>query len=122
MSTPKYTWWGYAKSMVRRYPDKVNEDEKRAVECAIEETQKLKTGARRMRIIQMVLMSGSHSLLGAATACYVSYRTAANYHADFIRLVGKNFKCESLLPPTSFARVSSSAVSSALVMASCSIR
>lgn len=35
MSKPKYQWWGYAKSMIRRYPNKVNPDESRAVPAGL---------------------------------------------------------------------------------------
>lgn len=97
MSSPKYDWWGYAKSMIRRYPNKVNPDEKRAVEAAIMETQSMRTGAARMDIVRKVLFNGTHDIEGAAIACNVSYWTARNYHTDFIRAVGKHFSCRSLI-------------------------
>ena len=97
MSSPKYDWWGYAKSMIRRYPNRVTPDEKRAVEAAIVETQSMRTGTVRMDIVRKVLFSGTHNLDGAAIACNVSYRTARNYHTDFIRTVGKHFSCRSLI-------------------------
>lgn len=100
MSEPKYKWWEYAKSVVRRYPERVNENEKRAVQAAIHETQLLPEGKTRMNIVEMVLMRGSHTVADAARVCCVSPITAKDYHGDFIRLVGKNFKCDSLFPPS----------------------
>ena len=98
VSRPRYQWWGYAKSMIRRYPNKVTPEEYRAVQAAIQETRLLRNGGIRMDIAECVLMKGSHSIEGAARKNYVSESTARIYHTEFIRLVGKNFKCESLLP------------------------
>lgn len=98
MSKPKYQWWEYAKSMVRRYPDRVNEAEKMAVQSAIEETKLLPTGKTRMDIVEMVLLRGSHTVADAAHVCCVSPIMAKAYHADFIRSVGKHFSCRSLIP------------------------
>lgn len=97
MSKPRYSWWGYAKSMIRRYPDKDLPNEKAAVEAAIEATKKLETGPDRLKIVKMVFWDRSHSLDGAALAVHVSERTAQRYHADFIREVGRGFRCEGLL-------------------------
>lgn len=97
MSRIKYDWWGYAKSMIRRYPNEVNPDEKRAVEAAVQETQTMRTGAARMDVVRKVLFDGTHNIEGAAIACNVSYMTARHYHTDFIRAVGKHFSCRSLI-------------------------
>lgn len=97
MSKPRYQWWGYAKSMVRRYPNKVNPDEHRAVNAAIEETLEMPTGEDRMRVVKMVLMKRTHDIEGAAMVCNVAPVTARYYHTDFIRAVGKHFSCESLI-------------------------
>lgn len=97
MSKPRYDWWGYAKGMLRRYPDKVNDNERKAVEEAIEETQGLDTGRERLEIIEMVYFKKTHTLIGAAMAVHCSDRTAQRYHGDFIRAVAKNFRCEKLL-------------------------
>lgn len=98
MIKTKYQWWGYAKSMIRRYPDKVTPDERAAVEAAIKETQQLRNSEMRMEIVESVLMRGSHTIEGAALKSYTSYATAKVYHADFIRSVGKHFSCRSLIP------------------------
>lgn len=82
--------------MIRRYPDRVNENEHAAVSAAIAETERMKTGADRLKIVTMVLLEGSHTLAGAALTIPCSTRQAQRYHADFLRAVGKHFKCEGL--------------------------
>ena len=46
-------------------------------------------GAERIRLIDLVLWKRTHTLQGAALACYVSERTAQEWHRQFIRLVGQ---------------------------------
>ena len=82
--------------MVRRWPDRVNENEYAAVAAAIAETERMSAGADRMKIATMVLLKGSHTLAGAALNIPCSERTAQRYHADFIRAVGKHFRCDGL--------------------------
>ncbi len=98
MSRPHYGWWGYAKYMARRWPDGVNANEDRAVRLALEETERMCAAADRLKIVRMVLLEGTHTLEGAAVQIPCSPRTAQRYHADFIRAVGRNFRCTSLLP------------------------
>ena len=97
MSQPRYGWWGYAKHMIRRYPDRVNENERAAVAAAIAETGRMYAASDRLKIAKLVLQDGSHTLAGAAMQIPVSERTAQRYHADFIRAVGRHFRCEGLL-------------------------
>lgn len=99
MSHPHYGWWGYAKHMIRRWPDRVNENEYAAVAAAIAETERMKTGADRMKVVRTVLLEGSRTLELVAMDIPCSERTAQRYHADFIRAVGKYFKCEGLYDP-----------------------
>lgn len=96
MSQPHYGWWSYAKHMARRWPDGLNENEYAAVAAALAETERLKWGAERLKLIQMVLLEGSHTLEWAARAIPCSERTAQRWHADFLHAVGKHFKCEGL--------------------------
>lgn len=126
LSKPRYDWWGYVKSMIRRYPQLCEEyaglkqtsitasyddvrhgsgvgnpteraairelpenkqREHRAVQIAIDVTGRYKTGKERLKLIDLVFWRRSHTLSGAAYACFVSYRTAARWHGEFIRLV-----------------------------------
>lgn len=96
MGKAKRQWWGYAKSMVARYPDKVNEDEKRAVEAALRATRELPNGETRVKIIELMYFKRTHQLAGAALQVHYSYDRAKQWHTDFIHLVGSNFRCEHL--------------------------
>lgn len=97
MSTPRYDWWPYIKGMLRRYPEKTNEDETRAVDTAIQDTQRLLDGADRMKVIQMVFLKKTHTLQGAALNVPCSYQTVKTWTQQFIRLVARNFECRGLL-------------------------
>lgn len=58
-----------------------------AVRQAIEYTSKLRNGAERNALIDMVFFKKSHSLEGAAMALFVSYSTAKKWHKEFILAV-----------------------------------
>lgn len=91
MSKPRYGWWPYAKWMIRSYKGGglMTNDERAAVEAAVKETEQLADGGERLRLIDLVLWKRTHTLQGAALACYVSERTAQEWHRQFIRLVGQ---------------------------------
>ena len=57
-----------------------------AVRRAIEVTGMLKTGADRLRIVDLVFFKQSHTLDGAAYATSISYDRAIDYHGDFIMI------------------------------------
>lgn len=58
-----------------------------AVRQAIEYTSKLRNGAERNALIDMVFFKKSHSLEGAAIALFISYSTAKRWHKEFILAV-----------------------------------
>ena len=91
MSKPRYGWGPYAKWMIRSYKGGglMTKDERAAVEAAVKETEQLADGGERLRLIDLVLWKRTHTLQGAALACYVSERTAQEWHRQFIRLVGQ---------------------------------
>lgn len=62
-----------------------------AVKKAIETTARLKTGADRLCLVDLVFWKQTHTLQGAAFKIHSSYRTAVRYHSDFILLVAKNY-------------------------------
>ena len=97
MSKTRFGWWSYVKDMIRRYPEKTNEDETRAVETAIEDTKSLLDGDDRMKVIRMVFLKKTHTLQGAALNVPCSYETAKRWTQQFIRLVAKSFVCCGLL-------------------------
>ena len=89
MSKPRYRWWGYAKAMLRAYPEDVTEEERNAIDSAINETMELTDGRDRIKVIDLVFFKGTHKLAGAAMQVPCSIDTAQKYHADFIRLLGE---------------------------------
>lgn len=100
MSKPRYIWWSYAKAMIMAYPGRLQSDgphkatterEIAAVRQAIEETRKSHNGDVKMQVIDLLFWQKAVTLDGASEICYISPATAARYHRDFIRLVGKNF-------------------------------
>ncbi len=96
MSALRYGWWGYAKHMVRRWPDRLNENEYAAVAAALAETERYRNADARLKVVQTVLMEGAGTLEYAAAKVPCSTRQAQRYHSDFLRAVGKHFKCEGL--------------------------
>ena len=97
MSKPRYSWYGFVKNIIRKYPDKNLPHENAAVDAAIVNTMHLNNGETRMKLVQMVLFDHSFTLDHAAQILFLSERTAQRYHADFIREVGKCFRCDSLM-------------------------
>lgn len=96
MSKPKKLWWGYVRCMLKKWPEKLNEDEKRAVDKAICETRKMIDGKQRLDVINMVFFKKTMSLSGAANAIHCDYETAKRWQQAFIREVAKNFSCNGL--------------------------
>ena len=104
MSKPRYDWWSYIKATIRRYPSLKYADvsgislcEKEAVEAAIATTERMKNGMDRLAVVDMVFWKQTHTLSRAAMMIPCSERTAQQWHADFIRLVAENFKCDGLI-------------------------
>ena len=83
--------------MVRRYPGRVNEDERRAVEQAIAKTMEKVDGKERLKVIELTHFKNTHTLEGAAMKIPCSYETAKKWHGEFIWEVAKNFTCQGLL-------------------------
>lgn len=57
-----------------------------AVRQSILVTQQMRTGAERLKLIEMVFWKNSHTLQGAAMVNHISYDTAIDYHGDFIMI------------------------------------
>lgn len=70
-------------------------DEQRALDAvmqAIITTGRYRNGELRLRIIDMVYWKQTYTLEGAAKKCYVSERTAYNWHNDFVALVDAYYR------------------------------
>lgn len=105
VNKPHYDWWHYVKAIIRRYPKMKGQklssnialDERNAVEAAITETMRLRNGADRLKVIDLVFWKGTHKIPGAALMVPCSERTAAQWHGDFVKAVAKNFTCNGLI-------------------------
>lgn len=102
MSKPRERWWGYARGMIRDYPELEkmyiegkcqSEDDARdyhAVRRAIEDTQMLADGQRHIDLITLAYWSRRNMLLkDVALRLNISEQTAKLWHRDFVRLVGR---------------------------------
>lgn len=104
MSRPHYGWWGYVKDIIRRYPSMRGKPltgvalrEYEAVQTAIEQTERMSNGHNRLKVVELVFWKQTHYISGAALQIPCSEKTAKRYHADFIKAVAQNFRCDSLL-------------------------
>lgn len=104
MSSPRYGWWGYVKAMIRKYPERRGQTltgtalrEYEAVQAAIEQTERMRNGANRLKVIELVYWKKTHALKNAGLYVRYSECTVQNWHADFIKTVARNFRCDSLL-------------------------
>ena len=89
MSRPKYPWWGYVREIARRYPDHRTEAEAAAVEYAINQTDQMPDGQRRLSVIGMVFFRKTHTLQGAALEVPCGYETAKRWQQAFLLLVAQ---------------------------------
>lgn len=62
-----------------------------AVRRAIATTEQHRNGGDRLTVIKLVLWDRSHTLEGAALMVPCSWRIAAQWHGEFVRLVASNF-------------------------------
>lgn len=69
---------------------KQEQREYEAVSRAIEATERRGDGKTRINLIRMVCWEQTHTLAGAALAVPMSYQSARDKQADFVRLVAKN--------------------------------
>lgn len=98
MSKPRYDWWSYMKAISRKYYARRSKElhgmaqkEQDAVQAAIDETGDLPDGYERLKVVDLVLLKGTHRIHGAAIEIPCSERTAVQWHGDFIKLVAKNY-------------------------------
>lgn len=71
---------------VRELPS-TQQREYEAVRKAVETTGRYRNGTDRLKVIRLVLWDRSHTLEGAALVVPCSWRTAAQWHGEFIKLV-----------------------------------
>ena len=85
------------KNIIRNYPALEgkcchgnDQNERMAVQRAIEQTAQMENGLERMKVIDLVFFSRTHTLEGAAMMVPCSYDTAQKYPAQFIKAVARN--------------------------------
>lgn len=76
--------------LIRELPTN-SQREYEAVRRAIELTERYHNGQSRLAIIRMVLWDRQYTLEGAALRIPCSWRSAAQWHGDFIKLVAENY-------------------------------
>lgn len=95
----KTNWWHGIKAIIREYPSYINCEDKltgakradfEAVKKAVAQTRALRNGEMRLELIDLVFWKKSHTLSGAATHFPFCEREVQQWHADFIRQVGRN--------------------------------
>jgi hypothetical protein len=75
---------------IRELPS-TSQREYEAVRRAIETTEHYNNGRDRLKIIKLVLWDGTHTLAGAALTVPCAWRTAAQWHGEFIRMVASYY-------------------------------
>lgn len=78
------------KAVIRRYPERTNPDESRAVEAALRQSSR-----EQLRLVELVFWNGT-TIEGAADLMHVDKREAARWHKAFILLTASNFICNGL--------------------------
>lgn len=75
---------------VRELPT-TQQREYEAVRRAVEQTERYSNGQQRLAVVKMILWDRRYTLEGAALMVPCAWRTAAQWHGDFIKLVAKNY-------------------------------
>lgn len=75
---------------IRELPS-TSQREYEAVRAAIDATERYNNGRDRLKTIKLVLWDGTHTIEGAALQIPCSWRTAAQWHGEFIRLVASYY-------------------------------
>lgn len=98
------SWWDYVRSMIRHYPErkgrelnKTEQSEFDAVKAAIEITERMADGRKRLEVIDLTLWKSTHTIAGAALLIPCHKNTAQRWRSKFIREVAKNFRCDGLI-------------------------
>lgn len=97
MNKQHYDWWGYVKSLIRKYPENrlselsgVAFRNHEAVKKAVDATTMMDGGANRLKVISMVHWERTRTLDGAALAVPCDRATAARWQRKFFEEVARN--------------------------------
>ncbi|BAK99721.1 hypothetical protein OBV_25230 [Oscillibacter valericigenes Sjm18-20] len=81
----------FIESLAIRELPSTKQREYEAVHRAIEMTERYSNGRQRLAIIKMVLWDRQYTMEGAALQIPCHYKTAAQWHSEFIRLVASYY-------------------------------
>lgn len=97
MGKQRYDWWGYVKSLVRKYPESRSSElsgvalrNHEAVRKAVDDTMSMDGGASRLKVISMVHWERTRTLEGAALVVPCDERTAYRWQRSFFEEVARN--------------------------------
>lgn len=99
MSKRHYPWWGYIKAIIQEYPGQVGvelsgvaERNRRAVEAAIQATERMEGGRNRLKVIHLLYWCKPQTLTleGAALTIPCDRATAARWQRRFFEEVARN--------------------------------
>lgn len=97
MGKRHYDWWGYIKSLVRKYPENRSSElsgvalrNHEAVKKAVDTAMAMDGGANRLKVISMVHWERTRTLEGAALAVPCDERTAYRWQRSFFEEVARN--------------------------------
>ena len=91
----------YVKSIIVQYhkrretPEEalcgLDKREYNAVHAAVDLTERMENGLDRLKVVDMTLWRGTHTLAGAAMEVYQSERTARRWRSEFVKMVEQIF-------------------------------
>lgn len=89
MSKPRYKWWGYARAMIRAYPEHCNDNEREAVSRSLQELEHYPTAEARRSLITRYFFD--RQTIRTAVALNIPPPVAEKWISDFIHSVWRNF-------------------------------
>lgn len=92
-----YPWWGYIRAIIQDYPAQkdmelsgATRNSQEAVQAAVNATERMKDGEKRLEVIRLTLWEGTHTLEGAANTIPCDRSTAARWKRRFFEDVARN--------------------------------
>lgn len=92
-----YDWWPVVRNAVQAYPERKGKElfgvalhHQQAVQAAIEATERMEDGQKRLNVIRLVHWDRTQQILGAALLVPCSERTAYYWQQQFFEMVARN--------------------------------
>lgn len=95
MSRPRYDWYGSVKGFIMRYyqkGDSSTEMKRKIIKnCndVLQETEQMDQGNDRIKAINMILLSKTHTIDGVSLELHYSRRTVQRWISKYVEEVGK---------------------------------